>query len=127
MMASPPRDSPTAILIVDDDLGFLVWLGLTLSAGGFVTVPATTSSQAEQLIAELGIRTNLAIVNLALPGMSDLTRGLKRRDASLKVISIQSASGPTLTIKTDASHSRSKQGWLTLVRKVLGMEKATAR
>ena len=126
MMASPSKDSPPAILIVDDDLGFLVWLGLTLSAGGFVTVPATTGLQAEQLVAELGVRISLAIVNLALPGMSDLVRRLKRRDPSLKLISIRSSSGPTLTIKTDASHSRSKQGWLTLVRKVLGIEKATA-
>lgn len=125
MMASP-KESPPAILIVDDDLGFLVWLGLTLSAGGFLTVPATTGPQAEELLAEIAIRIHLAIVNLSLPRTAELAAALKRRDPSVKVIAIQSDSaGPALTIKTDGSHSRSKLGWITLVRKVLGIEKAT--
>ncbi|HLK48812.1 MAG TPA: response regulator [Bryobacteraceae bacterium] len=125
-MASSPKESPPAILIVDDDLGFLVWLGLTLSAGGFVTVPATTGPQAEQLLADLAIRINLAIVNLTLPRTAELAGLLKRRNPLVKVIAIQTASaGPALSIKTDGVHSRSRLGWITLVRKVLGIEKAT--
>ena len=125
-MVSPPKAAPVAILIVDDDLGFLVWLGLTLSAGGFVTVPATSAFQARQLVQELGIRINLAIVNPGLPDTSDLASSMKQRDAALKVIAIQASSfGPSLAPKADASHSRSKLGWITLVRRILGIERAT--
>lgn len=125
-MSSLPKTSPPAILIVDDDLGFLVWLGLTLGANGFVTVPATSGAQAKQVIEELRVTINLAIVNLALAGMSDLSDSLKQSDPSMKVIAIQnSRPRPSLTTRTDASHSRTRSGWITLVRKILGVEKAT--
>ncbi len=126
IMPSPTKESPPAILIVDDDLGFLVWLGLTLGAAGFVTVPAAATTQAGELIHELHIAINLAVVNLDLPGMSDFTASLTRRDPMVKIIAIQdSTAGPAPAIKTDASHSRSKLGWMTLVRKLMGIEKAT--
>jgi DNA-binding response OmpR family regulator len=126
-MAAPPKESqPPAVLIVDDDLGFLVWLGLTLGNGGFVTVPATSGVQAKEVIDELGIRINLAIVNLTLPGALELGESLRRRDKSVKVIAIQNAdAASSATIKIDAAHNRSKLGWVTLVRKTLGIEKAT--
>lgn len=124
MMRPIPRESPPAILIVDDDLGFLVWLGLTLGGAGFVTVPATASPQAREVIQEMRIKVSLAVVNLNLPGMVEFCESLKRQDPSVKLIGIQ-GTGPTTTFKTDATHSRSKVGWVTLVRKSLGIEKAT--
>ena len=126
----PPfsKGAPPGILIVDDDLGFVVWLGLTLGASGFVTVPANNGTQAKQVIEELRVKVDLAIVNLALPGVSDLTSNLRRRNSAVKVIAIQgAAAGPSLTIKLDGSHSRAKAGWATLVRRVLGIERAAGR
>lgn len=119
-----PKESPPAILIVDDDLGFLVWLGLTLSAGGFVTVPATTSAQAAGVIREMRITVNLAVVNFDLPGMPEFCNNLKSQNPSVKLIAIQGP-GPSLAFKADAKHSRSKVGWVTLVRRLLGIEKGT--
>lgn len=124
MMRSLPKEFPPAILIVDDDLGFLVWLGLTLGAGGFVTVPATTSTQAGDVIYQMQITVDLAVVNFELPGMPEFCESLKRQNPSVKLISIQ-GSGASPAFKSDAKHSRSRGGWVTLVRRLLGIEKGT--
>ena len=66
------------ILVVDDDLGFVVWLGQTLVANGYLTVPATSARQATTLLAELQTATiDLAIVNLALPSATTLIDSLR--------------------------------------------------
>jgi DNA-binding NtrC family response regulator len=124
MMPPLPRESATAILIVDDDLGFLVWLGLTLASGGFATVPATTASQAGEVIHQLRITINLAVVNLNLPGVPEFCASLKSQTPSIKLIAIQEL-GPNSMFNVDARHSRSKVGWVTLVRRLLGIEKGT--
>lgn len=123
-MSAPPQESPSAILIVDDDLGFAVWLGHTLAASGYITVPATSTQQAKQLIEELRIAIRLVIVNLEVPGIADLVDTLQRRDPSLKTIAIRvTGRGTTLPINIDAAHSRSQSGWLGTVRNVLGDQK----
>lgn len=123
-MPSLPKEFPPAILITDDDLGFLVWLGLTLGGGGLVTVPATTTTQAEEVIRQMGITVSLAIVNFDLPGMPEFCQRLKSQNPSVKLIAIQGP-GPGSAFQADAKHSRSKVGWVTLVRRLLGIEKGT--
>ena len=124
-MPSNREPSPPTILLVDDDLGFVVWLGQTLASNGYLTVPAAGGQQAKQVMEELGIKICLAIVNLALPGVSDLVEMLQQRDPSIKVIAIRvTGSGITPTTKIDAAHSRSQSGWLGMVRQILGNGRA---
>lgn len=107
------------------DLGFVVWLGQTLASNGYLTVTAAGGQEAKQVIEELGMKICLAIVNLALPGVSDLVEILQQRDLSIKVIATRvTGSGITPTTKIDAAHSRSQSGWLGRVRQILGNGRA---
>src|SRR5690349_12901003 len=117
-MSSHPIGSAPRILILDDDLGFLVWLGHMLAASGYLPIPAMTDAEAKGVVKELGITVNLAIVNLSLLTTADFLKTLKGGDPSLKVIAIQDS--PPDTTEVGAYHSRSRAGWLTTVRRVLG-------
>jgi DNA-binding response OmpR family regulator len=116
------------ILVVDDDLGFVVWLGQTLVANGYLTVPATSAPQATALLAELQTATiDLAIVNLALPSATTLIDSLRNRHSSLKIIAVlDPIRDPIARIDIDASGSRSQFDWLTTVRRVLGDNASTS-
>ncbi len=86
-----PRDHlrPPTILIADDDLGFVVWLALTLNAAGYAALPATRVSEALRVLDELDIETlDLLIVNPASDGSTELLETLRDRQASLAVIRI---------------------------------------
>jgi len=116
MMPSPELHQTEMILIVDEDLGFVVWLGLTLAASGYRTIPATSCQDARHLIGEAQIATlDLVILNSALPGASDLIGALNSRGFSFQVISIE---GNRLHSSQSGSESESK--WLSMVRKACG-------
>jgi hypothetical protein len=72
----------------------------------------------------LRITINLAVVNLNLPGMPEFCESLKSQTPSIKLIAIQDL-GPGPIFYVDAKHTRSKVGWVTLVRRLLGIEKGT--
>ena len=114
------------VLIVDDNLGFVTWLGATLAANGYPTLPASTSSAAEFLIAERLIATiDLAIVNLELTGSLELVRALRRANRVLKVIAIEDSMSIVRPSEVDAAHSRSKAGWVATVERVLDLRNAS--
>ena len=117
--------APT-ILVVDDDLGFMVWLGETLSEAGYLSVPAVSGQQAERVLRDLHLNVKLVIVNFNLPGVIQLIETLRRRDASLKLIAIQepAANMRSPVINVDAAHIRSQVGWVALVRRILGRRRA---
>jgi hypothetical protein len=64
------------------------------------------------------------VVNLNLPGVPEFCASLKSQTPSIKLIAIQEL-GPNSMFNVDARHSRSKVGWVTLVRRLLGIEKGT--
>ena len=113
------------ILVADGDLGFVAWLGTMLAAGGYATFPATSASTAKQLVDELQIKVDVAIVNLALSGIIELIDEFRLQDASLKIIAIEDAPPVARIVKVDAAHSRSEIDWQAAVRRVLELHKAT--
>ena len=113
------------VLIIDADLGFVIWLGVTLATSGYATVPAATSSAAQQLIDELRAAPHLAIANLDVAGAVDLIQLLRRGNRGLKVIAIEDATPIARPIAVDAVHTRSEVGWLATVERVLGLRNAT--
>jgi DNA-binding NtrC family response regulator len=116
----PSHDKPPAqtILIVDQDLGFVMWLGNILALQGYLTLPSTTASQALKVIAELGIATlDLLIVNPALPGTSDLVDILRSDHVALKVILMEDSGRKATDIQ------ETQWEWIAKVQEALGKKK----
>ena len=112
MTPSPEQTHAETILIIDNDLGFLMWLGLSLASRGYLTIPATSCQNAHRLVDELQPSTiDLVMINRALPGASDLVSVLRSRRESLKVMSIED--------QVRSPQSRSEAEWLSTVLKIL--------
>ena len=79
------------ILIVDDDLGFMCWLGEIVTEAGYQAVPALDRLQAAALVNELNLQIDLVVMNPGLPGVSQMIETLSRRCPSLKIVAIQNA------------------------------------
>lgn len=110
----PRHHAGTAVLIADADLGFVTWLGAKLASSGYTTLPATSASAARQLIDQLRVRPDLAVVNLELAGRFELVEALHRANPALQLIAI-----------ADETHTRSEADWLATVERVLDLRKAT--
>ena len=112
MSSSPEQTQAETILIIDNDLGFLMWLGFLLSSRGYLTIPAPSCQDALRLVDELQPPTiDLVMINPALPGASDLINVLRSRRGSLKVMWIED--------QVRAPQSRSESEWLSTVRKIV--------
>jgi DNA-binding response OmpR family regulator len=86
------KGSRKVILIVDNDLGFLVWLGLALAKHGFVSIPACGAQSAHQAVEALDLTIDLIILNFEIPGIMELIHKLKREAPKLKLIAIEDTS-----------------------------------
>lgn len=116
---------PAIVLILDDELGFVAWLGVTLAANGYATLPATSLSTAKQVLEELRAVPDLVVMNLELAGMIELLEALRRANRALKVIAIEDTTPPARPIEVDGIHSRSEADWLTTVERVLDLRNAS--
>jgi DNA-binding response OmpR family regulator len=116
---------PAKVLIIDDELGFVAWLGVTLAANGYATIPATSLSAAKQLIEELNANPDLAVMNLELAGTIELIETLRRANLALKIIAIEDTTPLARTIEVDGMHSRSEADWLMTVERVLDLRNAS--
>ena len=114
------------VLIVDDDLGFVWWLGEIFSEVGCCSLPALSCKQARTLMKE-GYNLDLILVNPHLPGAGALVSALGRRNANVPVVAIHTGSerlgdaadqDSTLT-RPAASDQISRAEWLRKVRKLL--------
>jgi hypothetical protein len=76
------------ILIVDNDLGFILWLGRALIAAHQQPLPACNVSDAMVLVREPAAPVDLLIINSSLPHSSELISLLRRSQAKLKVIAL---------------------------------------
>ena len=76
------------ILIVENDLGFIFWLGGALVSADYQPWPACSVSDATELIEKAALSIDLLIVDPSLPGASKLIAVLRRAQAELKVIAL---------------------------------------
>jgi hypothetical protein len=117
--AAPEQQHPETILIIDDDLGFIIWLGLALVSRGYLTIPASSCRNALRLVDELQLPTiDLIMINPGLPGASDVISVLRGRSGSLKVMSIED--------QFRSPQSRSHLEWLSTLR-ILGSPSTKSR
>ncbi len=83
----PLSGTPT-VLIVDEDIGFVWWLGEIFHQLGCRVVPALSSREALSRIETAKLTVDLMVLNPALPEVSEMLKTL-RRVRSLKIVLIQ--------------------------------------
>jgi hypothetical protein len=76
------------VLILDDDLGFVFWLGHLLDATGFSAIPAKSVPDAASLLSQLDLRADVLVINLALAGALDFMAALNRSQKDVKVVGV---------------------------------------
>jgi DNA-binding NtrC family response regulator len=117
----------TTVWIVDNDLGFVWWLGEVFTEAGCRTLPALSCEQALTLIKSLDVGVDLLVVNPQLPGIVKMLQILSRAHPNLKIVTIGNASAalpaalrPQASLKRpSASDPISRPEWLKKVRKLL--------
>ena len=76
------------ILILDDDLGFALWLGQSLSAANCRVLPATSVTEAAALVSHFRLTVDLVLLNPSLAGGRDFTQTLRREQGYLRVATL---------------------------------------
>jgi DNA-binding response OmpR family regulator len=73
-------------LIVDHDLGFLMWLGEVFSELGYETIPSLSCSQALALAKRFDLPIRTLVVDPEMSGAPRLIEGLAADNAGLQVV-----------------------------------------
>jgi DNA-binding NtrC family response regulator len=80
-------------VIVEEDVGFLLWLGQLLADAGYRTIPASNCRQAMTHIRELGIPIHLAVLDLKLRGATSMLQTLEAAHRGLRIVVIGDPAG----------------------------------
>jgi hypothetical protein len=131
---SRSQGTPT-ILIVENDLGFVWWLGQILTEVGCQAEPALRCGDAALLVEELNLGVDIVIANPGLPGASAMIRALVRSRPSLKVVLLRNPGAEIISgIRADVILERpsgvealSRSEWRRRLRSVLEQAGVTAR
>lgn len=116
-----------AVLIVDDDVAFLLWLGEMFAENGYQAIPALHCRQALTLMKKFSLRVDVLVINPELRGAARAMKVLAGEQPGLRVVLIRdpSTSGtapdgghPTLE-RPAAWEPISRPQWVTKIRKVL--------
>jgi DNA-binding NtrC family response regulator len=115
------------VLIVDEDLGFVFWLGQALADVGHQVVPALSCEQAFFHIRHFNVDADAVFVNPALSGVPNLLQTLGRANTRLRIVLIKSpdmeVSGAmpahALLEKPRGWEEISRQEWLLKVETIL--------
>jgi len=122
-----PSPAATTVWIVDDDLGFVWWLGEVFTEAGCRTLPALSCEQALALMKSLNVGIDLLVVNPRLPGVIKMLQLLSRAHPNLKIAAIGNASAalpasfrPQASLeRPSVSDSISRPDWVKKVRRLL--------
>jgi len=85
---SEPSGAHT-LLIVDNDVGFMWWLGELLLEADYHAVPALNCSQALAAVKRFNLEIDLLVVNPALTGVPRLLASLERPGHDLRIVLIR--------------------------------------
>jgi hypothetical protein len=134
-----PKSGSALVLIIDQDLGFLMWLGELFTELGCQTVPALHCRHAIELAQRLELPISTLVVNPDLPAAAKTIKTLVASNPEARVVLIRDAGaapkstvarapskataptiGPQLILERPApGEPISRQAWLARVRKVL--------
>jgi DNA-binding NtrC family response regulator len=116
------------VLIIDHDLGFLMWLGEMFAAVGCPTIPALNCKQALAIAETLAQPITTLIVDPKLPGAGTTVETLTIANPGVHVVTITDSRNPGRLdgIQPRASLERpspweavSRTEWVQKVRKIL--------
>jgi DNA-binding NtrC family response regulator len=121
-----PPAAPT-VWIVDDDLGFVWWLGEIFSEAGCRPVPALSCADAVNLSKRLSVGVDVLVLNPELPGVAVMLRAFRRWRSNFKVVAIDEPSDvisvaihPHAYLKRPSSSDPiSRADWVNHIRKLL--------
>ena len=124
-MSEPLRTQ--TVLIVDEDLGFVFWLGQALADAGHQVVPALSCEQAFFHIRHFNVDADAVFVNPALSGVPNLLQTLGRANSRLRIVLIKSPDmevseampAHALLEKPRGWEEISRQEWLLKVETIL--------
>lgn len=131
---SKPSTGPT-VLIVDDDLGLIWWLGDMFHEAGYRPVPALSARQALSFVEELNLKVAVVVVNPELLGVRRMIKTLNHSDRNHVGIILVSDSrdSTTDTIRAHAILDRpsglelpSRQEWRRKLHRILKQLEETA-
>ncbi len=75
------------VLIVDEDLGFVFWLGRILDNAGYEALPAKTVQDAASLLSQYPVSLDLLVINPACPGALEFITAQSSR-GTFKILGI---------------------------------------
>src|SRR5689334_14341405 len=76
------------VLIVDDDLGFVFWVGQALDRVGYNALPAKGIAEAKALTESFRVRVDLLMIGAALPDAAALSAELLNSHTGMKVLGL---------------------------------------
>jgi DNA-binding response OmpR family regulator len=119
---------PKKVLILDNDLGFLLWLANALVQTGSEPIPAHNVDEAEQMLHELNTPIDLLVFNPGLPGARGFTEKLRCKHKHLLLLALGTDTGAFHTMVPDVRTLRrkphgvddwAKWEWVNTIRKML--------
>jgi hypothetical protein len=134
------------VLIIDNDLAFVFWLGEILASAGYEPYPAQDVPQARQLLSNLPGPPALVIVNTCFPGAAAFLRAVRQSIGGLQAIGISDPSSDPSSVPSSVPSSGggefsesiqtvprptcfggiSVSEWLNLIERVLSRRKGAA-
>jgi len=114
------------VLIVDEDLGFVWWLGQIFSQAGCQVVPTLGSDQTVSLARDLNLKVDLIVVNPELAGISEMIQALSsaRRPKIVAIRNhdsgVQGAVAAHATLERPSGWGQvSEKEWLGCIRRLV--------
>jgi len=77
------------VIVIDDDLGFVFWLGHAFDQAGYRAFPARNVSDAMALTSDLDIEPGLVIIGGAQQGAVPLVKAWRKKFNDLQVIWVE--------------------------------------
>lgn len=115
------------MLLIDDDLGFVFWLGRALDAAAFSALPARTVADAALLVLQFDLAVDVLVINLALGGGADFIAALHRSQKDVKVVGILDEAGQPVHVpgvnaalpRPTSLDEASKNEWIQCIKRIL--------
>jgi hypothetical protein len=128
------HQAPPAVLIVDEDLGFVGWLGELFSEAGYQALPALNCRAAVSLIKQFKLDVDVIAIDARLPGARGIIELLKHAHRPLKIVAILDPGGEwPADIPRHATLDRpsgwepvSRPDWMKKILRVLKQAEAKA-
>ena len=121
------------VLIVDDNVGFLFWLGEVLANANYQPWPACSAADASKMLRTKRLaQLDLLVVNPSLRGATPLIARLRRTRPTLKVLAVDPLNDKQVR-GVNAWHARpnradvsARQEWLREVGRIFSTQKRAA-